>query len=207
MKRFQTLILITALSSFVPFASAAERWETLHAINMVENPTNQTAYGSRGELGPYQFRASTWQKYSKKPFRLANERAAADEVAVQHYEWIKERLASAGIDPNTYNIALAWNCGISAVINGRVPTQTYNYAERVNNLAETYHQAEESLPVVSTVEPAPATPAGGLEFKIGDQSEMPQFKITTNAPRFVLEGESPHFLITPTLPRFLLAVN
>jgi hypothetical protein len=115
-------------------AQASDRWETLRAINWVENPTNHTRRGAFGELGPYQFRPQTWRMHTTKPFAWAVERAHADEVAVKHYEWLRRELREAGIDPSPYNIALAWNSGLGAVTNGRVPRVTYDYANRVSNL-------------------------------------------------------------------------
>ena len=207
MTKIQTFLLVAFLSSFTLFATANERWETLRAINMVENPTNQTGYCSKGELGPYQFRSSTWRMYSSKPFRMANDRASADQVAVQHYEWLKERLADAGIDPNRYNIALAWNCGITAVINGRVPMQTYHYAEQVKNLAESYCQTEVEAPL-PVVETAKANlPQGAVEFKLTDSKDTPEFKIVANPFLFRIAGQVPRFVMGPAQPGFLLVAN
>jgi len=115
-------------------AQASDRWETLRAINWVENPTNHKRRGAFGELGPYQFRPQTWRMHTKKPFAWAVEREHADEVAVKHHEWLRRELREAGIDPSPYNIALAWNSGLGAVTNGRVPRVTYDYANRVANL-------------------------------------------------------------------------
>jgi hypothetical protein len=117
-------------------AVASERWETLQAINWVENPRNSPKPGPRGELGPYQFRPSTWRSYTTRPFALALERRYSDEVAVRHYEWIKRGLQTAGIDPIPYNIALAWNAGLEQVVKGRAPASAGDYASRVNNLVE-----------------------------------------------------------------------
>jgi hypothetical protein len=207
MTKLQTYFLLLIFSSFGLFASANDRWETLRAINMVENPTNQTGYGSRGELGPYQFRSSTWHMYSSKPFRMANDRQTADQVAVQHYEWIKEHLSAAGIDPNDYNIALAWNCGITAVISGHIPMQTYHYAERVNNLADSYHRPAAEEPVQVVVTTKSGSPQGGLEFKIADKTATPEFKIVSNPFVFRVAGETPHFVVAPAQPRFVLVAN
>jgi hypothetical protein len=129
--KFVGLALFLLLGSM---AQATDRWETLRAINWVENPTNHTRRGAFGELGPYQFRPQTWRMHTKKPFAWAVERAHADEVAVKHYEWLRRELREAGIDPSPYNIALAWNSGLGAVTNGRVPRATYDYANRVANL-------------------------------------------------------------------------
>lgn len=115
---------------------AASRWETLQAIHWVENPRNDQRPGTRGELGPYQFRPTTWRMHTKRPFSDALIRQHADEVAVVHYEWIKAGLLRAGLEPSVYNIALAWNAGVSAVVNRRIPKVSHNYASRVTALAE-----------------------------------------------------------------------
>ena len=115
-------------------AAASERWETLEAIHWVENPRDSTRIGPRGELGPYQFRPATWGMYTQEPFALAADRERADEVAVQHYEWIRRGLLSAGITPTPYRIALAWNAGLDPVIHNRVPAAACAYAEQVANL-------------------------------------------------------------------------
>lgn len=209
MTRHHTFLLVVLLSTFSGFAFGSERWDTLRAINMVENPTNQTGYGSRGELGPYQFRSSTWRMHTNKPFRMANDRATADQVAVKHYEWIKDRLVAAGIDANSYNIALAWNCGITAVLNGRIPMQTYYYADRVNNLAADYHQveivAEKEIPVVLTEKSASGV--ASVSFRLPAASAAPEFKIVADPIRFHIAGESPRFFLTPPQQRFALASN
>ncbi|MSU46782.1 MAG: hypothetical protein EXS42_06580 [Lacunisphaera sp.] len=90
------LLMVTVLG-FAIKAGASDRWETLRAINWVENPNNKTNAGRFGELGPYQFRSGTWRMHTTRPFSLANQRAAADEVAVKHYEWIKRTLEQAGV--------------------------------------------------------------------------------------------------------------
>jgi hypothetical protein len=176
----KTLFLLTLVSGLAAFANAGEdRWETLRAINWVENPTNHARYGSKGELGPYQFRSQTWKMHTKRPFSHATDRSAADEVAVKHYEWIKTGLRNAGLKPTPYRIAMAWNCGLDAVINGRVPRVTYNYAERVRNLVETFkNQREAAKPV-----PAPAAVVAVVEAP-----RLVRFNIdgSANAPMFVV---------------------
>jgi hypothetical protein len=132
------LVVIFAMTGVAAFAS--QRWETLQAINWVENPRNTTRVGPRGELGPYQFRLSTWRMHTRKPFSLAVQREAADEVAVKHYEWLKRNLESNGIQATPYNIALAWNAGLDQVVNGRPPAAAYAYADQVNNLVAQLRQ-------------------------------------------------------------------
>jgi len=119
---------------------ASDRWETLQAINLVENPRNSPKPGANGELGPYQFRESTWRMHTSKPFSMAVEREHADEVAVMHYEWLRSGLERNGLQASSYNIALAWNAGLGAVVKGRVGNGTRGYAMRVVNLVEELNQ-------------------------------------------------------------------
>lgn len=103
---------------------------------MIENPTNSTRVGRKGELGPYQFRPSTWRMHTKKPFRLAADRAEADKIAVKHYEWIKRGLEQEGREASIYDIALAWNAGLEATLRGSAPSSSHNYASRVESVAK-----------------------------------------------------------------------
>lgn len=123
---------------FVPTwaKASSDRWETLQAIHMIENPTNSTRPGSKGELGPYQFLPSTWKMHTKKPFRLAADRDEADVVAVKHYEWIKRGYEQRGMEATAYRVALAWNAGLGAALRNAAPKSSHRYAERVRNIAE-----------------------------------------------------------------------
>jgi len=115
---------------------AAGRAETLEAIHAVENPHDSVRRGPHGELGAYQFRPSTWRMHTLLPFENATDREASDQVAIRHYEWLKRGLTRGGLSPTPYNIALAWNSGLSAAVRGRVSASSHNYAERVNNLVQ-----------------------------------------------------------------------
>ncbi|HYC70876.1 MAG TPA: hypothetical protein VEB66_06695 [Opitutaceae bacterium] len=190
MKRLQTVLVLTlAALAFLAPAGAAERWKVLKAINWVENPTNHGRYGPKGELGPYQFRASTWKAYTSKPFSYAVKREYADEVAVRHYEWIKRGLADAGLEPSPYNIALAWNSGLGAVTSGRVPKSTYRYADQVRNLVEVMHRQAPAAPVVVAAAPAePIKPIPVPVITLSGEAAPVRFAATVpaHAPRFVL---------------------
>ena len=135
--RTQWLLRLAAFNLvMVGGIQASERSDTLQAINWVENPLNSPQAGPFGELGPYQFRKSTWRSYTKRPFTQALDRQSSDEVAVQHYEWIRRGLRGAGIEPIPFNIALAWNAGLERVLQGRAPDAAYDYASRVRGLVE-----------------------------------------------------------------------
>lgn len=113
---------------------AGTQAETLEAIRAVENPRNSMRPGKYGELGAYQFRRATWRMHTDMPFERAVEREAAEQVALKHYEWVKRGLVRNGVPATPYNIALAWNAGLSATVRGRASKGAHNYAERVNNL-------------------------------------------------------------------------
>ena len=140
---------------------ASERWETLQAINWVENPSNSPRAGPGGELGPYQFRPATWHMYTQKPFALALLREHSDDVAVRHYEWIKRSLQSSGIEPTPFFIALAWNAGIGKVVKGRAPASAYQYASQVNNLVGVLKARQISAVATSVSETAEPEPTCG----------------------------------------------
>jgi hypothetical protein len=126
----------------IPSLRASDRWETLEAIHWIENPHNSSRPGAYGELGAYQFRETTWRMHTSVPFRKALDRSASDRVAVQHYEYLKQGLVRNGLEPTTYNIALAWNGGLSAAINHSVPAAARDYAERVTNIAQSLHKTQ-----------------------------------------------------------------
>lgn len=139
-----------------------ERSDVLNAIHQVENPHNVTNIGSRGELGPFQFRPAVWYTYTQKPFVLAAERAEAQLVAEAHYEWIKRGLERNKLEVTPYHIGLAWNAGLHATVNGRASAHSRYYAQRVANLVESLTPAAPTpdSPVVPAA--PPAAPDGGL---------------------------------------------
>ncbi|MFZ5495516.1 MAG: hypothetical protein ACOZE5_09315 [Verrucomicrobiota bacterium] len=183
MKRQLTkILLLGSLLGFTIKAGADDRWETLRAINWVENPTNHTRMGRHGELGPYQFRPATWRMHTGKPFRHAIERAASDEVAVKHYEWIKRALEQAGVDATPFNIAMAWNSGVENVLKGRVPAVSYDYAARVTNLVKTFRKRAPAAVAQAAPVPVPVrVPTITLE------APLVGFAVTqADAPKFAL---------------------
>lgn len=168
------ILLLVSILGFALKAGADDRWETLRAINWVENPTNHTKMGRFGELGPYQFRAGTWRMHTKKSFQLANQREAADAVAIKHYEWIKRTLGKAGVDASPFNIAMAWNSGVDNVLNGRAPSVSYDYAQRVTNLVHTFKRNAPRATVASVPAVVVKRPVIGVVH----------FAVLPDAPRF-----------------------
>jgi hypothetical protein len=196
-------LLCSVLGAIAPTSVAAERDETLRAINWVENPTNHTRRGSKGELGPYQFRSQTWRLHTKKPFSLAVVREHADEVAIKHYEWIKRGLREAGIEATPFNVALAWNSGLGAVVRGQVPTVSYHYAERVSNLVDTQRAHRAVAATAARPQPEHPAPRFTLAAATGESPALSFSVVEPKAARFALATE-PHYepvvLTDKTLP-------
>jgi hypothetical protein len=139
---FLAPVLVPALLGAAAPATASERWETLEAIHLLENPYDSAQPGSLGELGAYQFREKTWRMHTSAPFSLALDRRVSDAVAVKHYDWLKAELARRGMEATPFRIALAWNGGLGAALAGRPAPSAVDYATRVVNLALELHRRE-----------------------------------------------------------------
>jgi len=138
--RFAAVALVVGGLPMVGRASI--RSETLEAIHRIENPKDSPRVGRHGELGAYQFRPATWRMHTKVPFQQALNRDASEDVAIRHYEWLRRGLVRNGFSETPYNIALAWNGGLSAAINGRASTAARDYAQRVSNLVQENRAAQ-----------------------------------------------------------------
>jgi hypothetical protein len=212
----QFLFLVSALA-FTIEARADDRWETLRAINWVENPTNHTRAGKFGEMGPYQFRSGTWRMHTRRPFSQATQREAADEVAVLHYEWIKSNLEKAGVDASPFNIAMAWNSGVNNVIKGRAPSVSYNYAQRVVNLVHTFKEQQPQKSPVLAHEPELVAAVTPVVIPSLDRAIV-SFSLVLDAPKFEVVTAPPAPLPTvftdrtpapeaPEKPLFIVATT
>jgi hypothetical protein len=126
-----TLILIVFLLLVSTGLSQTDRETFLKVINMVENPGNKRTPGRHGELGPYQFRQTTWKQHTSIPFSQACEPAVSRLVAGFHYDWLVGQLRNLGLAVTDYNLAKAWNMGVTAV---RLNRRSSDYPERVTNL-------------------------------------------------------------------------
>jgi hypothetical protein len=135
-------VLVPALLGAASPVVASERWATLEAIHLLENPNDSDQPGSLGELGAYQFREQTWRMHTSAPFSLALDRRVSDAVAVKHYDWLKGELERRGLEATPFRIALAWNAGLGASLASRPAPAAVDYATRVANLAGELHRRE-----------------------------------------------------------------
>ena len=168
MKTILTLIIFGALC----LTGRASTNAVLRGIRIVETQDQlHPPRGKLGERGPYQFRRSTWRMHTSSSFDLAENREVANTVAKRHYAWLEAQLKANGIAPSSYNVALAWNAGVNAVIRGSAPAVANDYATRVLNIAAT----------LADDKPEPASPAPDLA-----QDETPAQPNPTPAPEIIL---------------------
>lgn len=188
MRLARTLIL--ALAAGVSGAQASDRWATLEAIHQLENPRNLTRPGPFGELGAYQFRSSTWRMHTAIPFERAHDREISDTVAVQHYTYLQRGLEAARIPATAYNIALAWNSGLGAVIARTSPRVAHTYAGRAANLASSFAgraSATAKAPAIPAAAPKPIEVITFAGIPAVDQAPTVSFQWAGKAaamPRF-----------------------
>lgn len=112
-----------------------ETMRMLRAIAEVESRGNPRRVGRLGERGLYQFRRDTWRQHTREHFTRAHHPGVATAVARRHYHWIRRQLQANGRQATPYEVALAWNAGVTNVISGRAPARAHGYAQRVVNLA------------------------------------------------------------------------
>ena len=124
--------LVEAVEAFEPGPTTADL--VLRAIAQVESRGNPACVGRMGERGLYQFRRSTWRQHTREDFRRAHHPEISTLVAMRHYEWIVRSLRAHGRPGTPYEVALAWNAGLSRVLSGKIPSGSRHYAQRVANL-------------------------------------------------------------------------
>lgn len=131
----RTAVLLCAFGCLALSARSLEVEPYLDATREIENWQGKD--GQHGERGAYGVREAVWQQHmGGMDFALARQERWGRECARRHVEWLQARLQAAGIHPGVFNVALAYNAGLSAVVRGRVPMRAYDYANRLRNL---YH--------------------------------------------------------------------
>lgn len=88
--------------------------------------------GAAGERGPWQIKAEVWAMHMPGiPFAKAREEAPARACALKHIAWLAGRLEARGVAVTPFNLAAAWNAGLTGYTTGRAPERAYHYAADV----------------------------------------------------------------------------
>jgi len=106
------------------------------ALAQVETPNGVPAHpGPAGETGPWQLTPSVRIDRGRE-IRGRGERVTDEAIATEQVLWLmRQHRANAG-EPNMFMVAVAWNCGLTTVLESRVPVSSYQFAGRVMNLVE-----------------------------------------------------------------------
>lgn len=95
---------------------AMDETAMLQAIALKENSHGKV--GAKGELGDYQMLPCNVNKYGGY--------GPSHALAMMHD--IVSGLKRNGVDVNSFNIALAWNAGLTGATTGKAPISSYKYA-------------------------------------------------------------------------------
>ncbi len=116
-------------------------WNNIkRAISARETHQNYRSIGGAGERSQYQFLQSTWEMFSKVPFRHASEKAYQKEVervADLYLRSIVDALTKERLPITAHNVALRWTCGVHAQ-HYKIPK--WFYANDVEALYNSYHR-------------------------------------------------------------------
>lgn len=117
-----------ALIMFIGMAGEPNLQQLVNAIEMAEN-TPWTYPG-----GGLQFTTVAWKEETKLPYRYANTKDTARQMAVQRIERQARQLKALGIEPTPYLLGSIWNKGFTGALRLRREGVRCNYGERVENL-------------------------------------------------------------------------
>lgn len=98
----------------------------LWAMSQVESGGDAGAEGAADERGAHQVTPAVRAEY---PADWTDA-----QVAEAHARKLEAALRRHGIEPTALNIAMAWNAGLTATLQRRVPARKRDHAQRVDNL-------------------------------------------------------------------------
>lgn len=91
--------------------------------------------GRAGETGHWQLTPAVRADRGRE-LRAAG-LVVTDEALVRaQVRWLEREMARAGVDALPFNVALAWNCGLTRTLSGGAPLASYDFARRVTALLE-----------------------------------------------------------------------
>ena len=143
-----TRLLIVGFFVLPATAAATDHIKMLECIAQLETGTVNmrrpcAKIGAKGERSAWQISPAVWRVYCASPFpRASSDAKLGLTVAVAHLHWLRLALERAGTPATPYNLALAWNAGLSAALSGKVPAGAHDYAARFVALYESLTRSE-----------------------------------------------------------------
>ena len=114
------------------------------ALAMVETPNGiPVRPGPYGETGRWQLRPGTRADREHDLRRRGILHPTDETLATEQVLWLQRSLRFIAIEPNAFNVALAWNAGLWQATRGRAPVSAYGFAGRVTALAEQNEKSTE----------------------------------------------------------------
>jgi len=139
--------------------------------------------GRHGERGPYQITRGVWSMHMPgTPFAAARQEGPGRACALKHIAWLARQLKAAGWPDNAHTIALAYNAGLTAVLTGKVPLESYDYALRVENLYLLGAAMAPRIPSVCTTDERPLLPLAAAVSRVC----LPSTDHRANRPIFLI---------------------
>lgn len=105
-------------------------------LPLVETPNGVPARpGPFGETGRWQLTDDV--RHDRGAELRARGEAITDEaIAREQVRWLARQLVAHGIDPSPFNVALAWNAGLTRVLEAKAPERAYRFARKVERLTK-----------------------------------------------------------------------
>ena len=141
-------LLLATLCEGPTTAAVPDFGEMLECLAQLETGTTDlrrpcAKIGRRGERSAWQISPQVWAVYCSAPFALASSDAQlASVVATAHLQWLRKGLERDDKPATPYNLALAWNAGLGAVLTGKAPPGAHDYAARAEALYESLTRSE-----------------------------------------------------------------
>ena len=123
--------LITSRTAQLDFPTTRE---TLIAVEGIKEHGGWKD-GQHGELGPYQIKQFTWEKWSKEPFTMARIDCMETQRVVKcEIQEIMERLEARNLRPTPELVYLCWNAGTDKVLRRETSHAQRERAQRFGRL-------------------------------------------------------------------------
>jgi hypothetical protein len=111
-------VFVVCVLCFVVQVARADVDDSRLLAAIAERENAQGRIGRAGELGDYQLH----------PLTIQDRGGWGNDHARSHLRWLKAGLLRAGVDLLPFNLALAWNAGLTRVLQGRALERHYAYA-------------------------------------------------------------------------------
>jgi len=105
---------------------------------LLESIAQVEGHSWRHPGGRYALSYGAWSDLTDLPYRMASEPRIGLQMARNHLQRLRERLAAKGLAATPYVLAGCWRSGLARWTGGNAPRSHRDYALRVTNLYEEF---------------------------------------------------------------------